>query len=299
MRLHDAIRSGDAIAVRRLIADGEMIDQIDKGHRPLTLAATIGHFEIVQELIVAGANPNATNAAGVAAIHVARDPATLVLLINAGADIDAPSETRGTTPLHAASASGIVAMVKVLLDRGADVNPVDANEETALMAAVKNRAVAIVRELIAAGADIERRNKYGSTALLLATQESSRSCLQIAETLIKAGANVNVVRRDGMTALRYACWKGDRSIVSMLICAGADVNYASEAGDTALTTLICEGPKDRHAMARLLLQAGADPEPRTSERHPDRACRGQNARGLAAAKRDKKMLALLDEFERK
>ena len=53
-------------------------------------------------------------------------------------------------------------------------------------------------------------------------------------TLLKAGADVNMVVNMGYTALMYAAQSGSHSCVKLLIQAGADVNITNIDGNTAL-----------------------------------------------------------------
>ena len=79
--------------------------------------------------------------------------------------------------------------------------------------------------------------------------------LQIAEILIRAGANVKIANRYGVTALNLACLNGNRAMVELLLKAGADPNTATPEGETALMTASRTGKVDA---VQVLLAAGAD-----------------------------------------
>lgn len=308
----DAIRANDVAKVRRLILDGKPLDELlPQGHRPITLAAELGHISVLRALIGAGADPEVRTSAGRAAIHCANDPRAIEALLDAGVDLNMRGP-RGETALFRAAGgdaaslspllrrawgrAGSLPLVNLLLGRGADTNLADAQGTTALMVAAKISSLRVAQRLIATGAHLDMQDNNGCTALMLAVHGAGKKRLQIAEALIGAGANPNIVRRDGMTALRYACCEGDSEILSVLIRGGADVNFASQLRETALTTLVHNAPKDRYAMAKLLLEAGANPSVRISDKHPDPGRRGKMPRDLAADKRDKSMLALLDKY---
>jgi ankyrin repeat protein len=94
------------------------------GFFPLGLAAFFGHEEAVRVLLARGANPNlaARNAMKVAAIHAASAAGSLAiarLLVDAGADVNAVQQA-GFTPLHAAAMSGRADLARLFLERGAD-----------------------------------------------------------------------------------------------------------------------------------------------------------------------------------
>jgi ankyrin repeat protein len=118
------------------------------GFFPLGLAAFYGHDEAVRLLLARGASPNlaARNAMKVAAIHAASAAGSLpiaLLLIEAGADVNAVQQA-GYTPLHAAAMTGQIDLAKVLLDRGADPNAKADDGRTALAMArdAKHQALA-------------------------------------------------------------------------------------------------------------------------------------------------------------
>ena len=78
----------------------------------------------------------------------------------------------------------------------------------------------------------------------------------VAQTLLAKG-DVNVNKRDpmGFTPLHYACQKGTRDIVSMLIDKGADACACSNDSVTPLHMCSRSGNKD---VIRMLIEAGAD-----------------------------------------
>ena len=102
------------------------------------------------------------------------------LLLAAGADPNAARNHRRSAPLHyAADGSGCeperqVAMIRLLLDAGADIHAQDKNGATPLHRAVRTRCAAAVKCLLDAGADVTIRNLPGSTAFHLAVQNTGR-----------------------------------------------------------------------------------------------------------------------------
>jgi ankyrin repeat protein len=79
-------------------------------------------------------------------------------MIGAGADIDAPELQNGKPALIVAIESGDPITIQVLIDAGADVSAPSESGETALAAAVRNNDINIVRYLLAIGADPNERS---------------------------------------------------------------------------------------------------------------------------------------------
>jgi hypothetical protein len=106
------------------------------------------------------------------------------LLLAAGADANAASNHRRSTPLHYAAdgqinspawdARGQVSTLRCLLDAGAEIHAQDKNGATSLHRAVRTRCAAAVRFLLKAGADPTLKNKPGSTPFHLAVQDTGR-----------------------------------------------------------------------------------------------------------------------------
>lgn len=91
-----------------------------------------------------------------------------------------------STPILCEAADfGDPRLVKILLDRGADINASDQNGKTALMCATGNGNGYLVSLLLKRGANVNARDRDGMTALLI-TKAQNRPV--IGEILIKAGA---------------------------------------------------------------------------------------------------------------
>src|SRR5207247_7918874 len=129
-------------------------------------------------------------------------------LLKADADV-AVTHPDGETPLMAASRTGRVDAVRLLLDAGANVNAADTyQQETALMSAATEGHVDVVKALLGAGADPNRKARVtglderkhadhptgGFTALMFAVRDGHE---EVARALIKGGADPNLTNGDG------------------------------------------------------------------------------------------------------
>lgn len=105
------------------------------------------------------------------------------------------------------------------------------------------------------GADINRLNANGESALALAAWRGQRAAVA---WLLERGARLNPGGRQ-WSALHYAVFSGQRELVDDLLARGADLNARSTNGSTPLMMAIYEGHQD---LARLLIDKGADPRPK-------------------------------------
>lgn len=96
------------------------------------------------------------------------DYAAAVKMIEAGANIDAKDPNTGASPLHYAVWQGNMALVALLIDRGADVNSVTKNGATPLHTAVLRQQTEIAEFLIAKGANVNAKTVGGATPLGIA-----------------------------------------------------------------------------------------------------------------------------------
>jgi uncharacterized protein len=131
-------------------------------------------------------------------------------------------------------------------------NAVEPDGTTPLHRAVHRNDVKAAETLIRAGADVNAANRYGVPPLSLAATNGNAALLEL---LLKSGANPNATQSEGETALMTAARTGIPAAVKALLAHGADVNAKeSWRGQTALMWAAAEG----HAETiQLLLEAGA------------------------------------------
>ena len=107
---------------------------------------------------------------------------------------------------------GDAALIKSLLDEGADINAKD-NGLTLLMKAATEGYLKTAKLLIDKKADIDASSNEGGTALIAA---SMFGYIKIVELLVNAGANTKLKNNMGYTADMYAKENGYTNIVLLL-----------------------------------------------------------------------------------
>jgi ankyrin repeat protein len=133
--------------------------------------------------------------------------------------------TYDQTPLIMAVVRGHVDLVRLLLERGADVNDVGGYGRTALHRAAEEGHEEVVSILLDCGADPSKKDIYGCTPLMAA---SCNGHLGVARRLLQV-PECGLDERDdgGSTALWWACHYGHVEVARTLLLAGADHILAS------------------------------------------------------------------------
>ena len=160
------------------------------------------------------------------------------------------------TALMWAAQGGYNAIVRLLLEHGANIHARSNFDMTAMMMAAMNGHEATVRLLLEKGADIHARDEHGKTALMTASWQGHEAMLRL---LLEKGAGIHGRDADGMTALMRAAEFRNEASVRLLLETGADVEAVDEYGRT---TLMIAAGYGFEAIVRLLLAKGADLEPK-------------------------------------
>src|SRR5262249_37495481 len=149
-------------------------------------------------------------------------------------------------------------IVKLLLDKRADVNVHDKSGETALSLAVERGQYRTVQLLLANGS---QPGKDQDAAGLLLTARTNALLMLVgggdvtqARTLLEEGADANARSKDGKPVLLLAVEGYGEAIVPLLVAKGADVDATDSAGQTAL---MVAADKYSIEVVKLLLAHGA------------------------------------------
>jgi len=219
---------GEALAMCQV--NGEIFDSliaagadVNRGCHDygLPLSAAANSYYLTQRLLAAGANVNGQwpdeSTALQSACH-APNIDTIKLLLDAGADINAPASPRGgKTALQAAVRIGKVPIIKLLLQHGADCNAPAAKSygATALQFAAMEGRIAILLLLLRAGAEINAApSSTGGRTALEAAAENGR--LDVVSLLLKNDTDVDGLEARCQRAAKLAA-ANDNPIISRLL----------------------------------------------------------------------------------
>ena len=131
---------------------------------PLTVALEENDEQVVDLLLLHGADPNMASLAKRYPLHEAWNASMVKKLIDNGADVNCKNEY-GWTPLHRFSYSGDTQAMMLLIQAGAEINALDRGNNTPLSDAVFQNQVAATLLLLNHGATQTHRNVFRQTPL--------------------------------------------------------------------------------------------------------------------------------------
>jgi len=137
----------------------------------------------------------------------------------------------GMTNLMITSHFGLVLLVQLLLNKGANLSDTDEQGRTALHWAALQGHEPVTQLLLDREANVSATNKRGMTALHCAAREGHEPVTRL---LLNKGAKPSATMKQGWTALHLAASRGYEPVTRLLLDKGAKPSATTTSGETAL-----------------------------------------------------------------
>ncbi|KAJ8413411.1 hypothetical protein AAFF_G00094070 [Aldrovandia affinis] len=261
--LHKATIFDHADLVEYLILKGADINAIDcKGHSPLLLATNCGAWRTVEMLLSKGANLKIKDKTGCNFLHLAiLQPKGLknlpenVLELDSVKELLSDEDSDGCTPLHYACKLGVPGSVQNMLGLQVSLSRKSKDKKSALHFAAEFGRIKTCHRLLETVIDSRLLNEGDEKGLTPLHLASRGGHTKVVELLLRKGALFNSDYK-GLTSLHHAATEG--YIQTMKLLLGANIKLldkTDEEGNTALHVAAKEG---NVAAVRLLMGRGAE-----------------------------------------
>ena len=274
--LHHMITTGfyEVASVSTLLQRGATVDCADlQGLTPLQLAIKMGLFDLIKQLLSAGASPMVADHKGVSTLRyavISRNVPVVAEILQAlkqstGGDskvsrdlytshgdvrarhgkldidygtVDGRIPEDGKTVLHISVENHDLEITNLLLAHGVNLHRADSEGNEALHYAIKstktNATLSLCKVLLDAGADTMPQNTAGEIPLHQAIQLNSVN-LELLDCFYKHQRyDINARDPGGQTLLHLAAAKGADVLVASLVEHGASAKIEDSQGRTAL-----------------------------------------------------------------
>ncbi|KAH7177288.1 ankyrin repeat-containing domain protein [Fusarium sp. MPI-SDFR-AT-0072] len=206
--LIQAIAEGDLDIVKLLIENKATVDKREAppdagwSRTPMHVAVDWNRPEIVQYLLEKGADPDARDSDGIPVIGAAISgghSSVVQWLVDANADVNVTYYNNKLTPLHEACPHPEI--VRLLLQHGADINKVNEDSRSALNFSISANNLATVQILLESKTqpDLDAATIHRDLRIILPV-----GYIEVVETMLEAGVDVNNVNEKGESLLAYA-----------------------------------------------------------------------------------------------
>jgi len=242
--LYLAIELDDLFLLETLLSKGAKINHKSNGVTPLARAAELNRPKVVAFFIKNGAKITEPNDNGETPLYIAMQKGYDVvagILLSKSADPSGDANWQnqiGTPLLHLATEKGNPAIVRVLINYGAEVDATDYMDNTALCIAAELGHLEVIRTLIQNNANVSHQNMKGDTPLILAAANKKDEAVTL---LLESGADATMMNYSGYVA---ADFYSDTVLDGLFAARGAEQINEQNHTDNSTNNQLKETPTD-------------------------------------------------------
>lgn len=297
--------------VKFLVENGADVNTRSRGVPIISMIAETEKVDLMEFLISKGADVNAKDDKGVTTlmrvirilhlpfvVQIDKLIKIVELLLANGADPNI-ADSQGRTAIFLLSIRDkekVIAILRKLVERGADINHKSADNVTPLLYSITNRKPEVAEALVELGADVNAKSTEGMTPLNYAVAIPIIPGTLVTKLLDK-GADINAQDVEGVSPLHMAVLTDNRQVFKILIDRD-DINLDLKTSHANLqgreprtvegqTPLMIAAENGLYVMVRDLLEEGADKTLKDAT--------GRTARSYAIGSGDQRIIGLLRE----
>ena len=237
-----AARTGNITTLKRLLEKGVTFNDNAMIFASQGTRSTTNTLELYQYLESLKIKPTAVSKNGQNALHaiVRKDKQEDIIkyFIEKGVDINQADHDGTTAFMNAAMANSDVAVINLLAASVKNINQVNKKGISALALAVRSNTPEVVRLLIQKGADVNVADANGDNLAYYLIQSYNPQKAEAFEAKLKAleekGFKVATPQKNGNTLYHLAVAKNDLSLIKLVERYKVDVNAKNKEGMTAL-----------------------------------------------------------------
>lgn len=255
--LLSACRAHDTVKVQTLLRNrADPNEKNEKGSNGLIAAAMRGNTKICRLLVNAKAKVDHVNFNGDTPLSLSiwkSHPETGIFLISHARNSLDREDKFGDTPLLDACKGGLYSVVHELLLKNVDANHTNHKGESPLAIAKHHKHKEIIKILEQHGENRGKKSKVSGVRNSMMGKKNEQPAFPLLLAIRAAGrntTNINAIRRliktdqvnkldaKGISPLIAAAIRGETQVCQLLVAHGANVDYRSPNGDSALSLSI-------------------------------------------------------------
>ncbi|KAF5670521.1 ankyrin protein 3 [Fusarium heterosporum] len=236
---------------------GKEVLEVQDVHKrtPLHVAALHAHSVTVKQLLKSDANASSRSVNGNTALHFAilqGHQSVLKPLLECDSSLIFSTNDLSQTPLFSGVIRGSSSVIKLLLEKGADIRALDRFKNSLLHHLASSDKSSVLKLILEHGADINWQNTQGHTPLHVAIITGQSSAIKI---LLENRCRVDIPDNLGRRALHEAAVSGNKYCTQQLLEQNVVVDVRDNDSQTALVYAV----QGRHvSIVKLLLESKAD-----------------------------------------